>query len=104
MSDWPTELELAMTQAGVSGPPPPVDPPLPPTRPGEQPTHKGDHVYEFRGDSKTQPYTHVWGCSVVGVKSGRACGERRTLPCTKFTDRYAPCECFGKEVRGEQDA
>jgi hypothetical protein len=98
MSDWPTELELAMIQAGVLGPPPPVDPPLPPTRPGERPTHKGDHVYGYPGDSQTQPYTHVWGCTVIGT-SGRTCPERKTRACTRFTDRYDPCECFEDRAR-----
>ena len=96
-SSWPTELELAMIQAGILGPPPPVDPPLPPRQPGVRLTHLGDHVYTRMGDSKTQSYTHVWGCTVVGVKSGRACRERKTRACTKFTDRYEPCRCFGEE-------
>ncbi len=96
MSDnsWPTELDLAMNQAGILGPPPPVDPPLPPRQPGVRPAHLEDHVYARIGDSGTQPYTHRWGCTIVN-KSGRACGERKTMACTKFTDRYEPCKCFG---------
>lgn len=97
MSDnsWPSELDLAMTQAGILGPPPPVDPPLPPHQPGHRLTHRGDHIYARMGDSVTQPYTHVWGCTVVGG-SGRACGETKTITCTQFTDRYDPCGCFGE--------
>ena len=94
---WPSDMELAMIQAERLGPPPPVDPPLPPMRPGERKTHLGDHMYELRGYSNTQPFTHVWVCIVSATYGESPCPQSKTMPCTKFTDRYEPCRCFEEE-------
>ena len=97
---WPTRaddndiLEAAMAEAGILFPPP-VNPPMPPLRPGDRPIHKGSHVWTFAGESKTQPYTHIWKCERENKHHPpQPCLDTLTRVCTLFRDRFGECTCF----------